>query len=959
VVGLVLALGATLMPSMTPSASADVVPGDTLWVGPAMQGYPGTGIHGIFKETPADPQNPGTPDYWGYCIEHDISARAYRDGEVVDWSDYLGANYFSDPAVQQKVLWVLAHSYPHLSLADFAAASGVSNISVNDAIEAAQYAIWRYTDLTFDAAWNWETPDSEAAYWYLVNGANASNGTTTFPSVTASVTAPAGAQQAGTLVGPFTVHTNQPTVAVTVAPSVAVTDASGTAINTSAVVDGQQLYLDLRGSTTAGSATVTVTAQGAGGSGNIISVPNTAGGTPTAADHAQTLILIEPSDATTTGSAAVTWTAAPTPSIGTTLVDQADGDHTIPAGGGTVVDTVAYQNLTPGTSYTVTGELRRKSDGSATGITGTATFTPTQANGTVDVTFTVPSGYAGEQLVAFEELKVTGQSAVVAEHKDINDAAQTVTVSPAPAIGTTLVDEADGDHTIPAGGGTVVDTIAYQNLVPGVEYTVTGELRRKSDGSATGITGTRTFTPTAANGTVDVTFTVPAGYAGQSLVAFETLTTNNGSTIVAEHKDINDAAQTVSVSPAPSIGTTLVDKGDGDHTIPAGGGIVVDTIAYQNLTPGTSYTVTGELRKKSDGSATGITGTKTFTPTQANGTVAVEFTVPAGYAGQSLVAFEELKVTGQSAVVAEHKDINDAAQTVSVSPETGSGGQSTVSLTTETSHDRVKPGDRVSDKVTITGFVPGYGATGSATLYGPFASRAEAVCTPAHAVGTVSFTPANGTVQTPSVQVNRTGYYTWVASTTADSRNTAASHACGLVSETTLVHKPSYPTPTVSTGYSNDGWTPAGRRSVDRIRIPSLGVNARTSPVGIKRGTMQVPGNVARTGQLSQSAAAGDLIGTTVIAGHVSDRHDRPGAFWKLTKIRKGKVVTVWQGGKKLRYRVTAVERFSRKAKLPDRFFSTTGAHQLVLISCADKVTTSGGGFHYRQNVVVTAVPLG
>ncbi|MCG8154480.1 VaFE repeat-containing surface-anchored protein, partial [Pimelobacter simplex] len=89
-----------------------------------------------------------------------------------------------------------------------------------------------------------------------------------------------------------------------------------------------------------------------------------------------------------------------------------------------------------------------KSDGSATGITGSKTFTPASASGTVDVTFTVPAGYAGQQLVAFEELRVAGSPTVVAEHKDINDAAQTVSVSPAPSIGTTLVDQADGDHTI-------------------------------------------------------------------------------------------------------------------------------------------------------------------------------------------------------------------------------------------------------------------------------------------------------------------------------------------------------------------------------------------------------------------------------------------------------------------------------------------------------------------------------
>jgi hypothetical protein len=75
-----------------------------------------------------------------------------------------------------------------------------------------------------------------------------------------------------------------------------------------------------------------------------------------------------------------------------------------------------------------------KSDGSATGITGSVTFTPTEANGSIDVTFVVPKGFAGEVLVAYEQLYVgtdtTGDP--VAVHEDIDDAAQTVTVEKAP-----------------------------------------------------------------------------------------------------------------------------------------------------------------------------------------------------------------------------------------------------------------------------------------------------------------------------------------------------------------------------------------------------------------------------------------------------------------------------------------------------------------------------------------------
>ncbi|WP_141004610.1 thioester domain-containing protein [Nocardioides humi] len=178
VAALALAVVAVLTPWSAPGASAEPGAGDTVYVGAKSQGYPGSGIHGVFEQTPADPGNPGTPDYWAYCIEHDVTAKPNIAAGVGTASDFLGSNHFTDPAVQARVLWVLAHSYPALSLADFATASGVPGIALNDAIEATQYAIWRYTDVGYDASWAWASDDSEDAYWYLVNGANASGGLT-------------------------------------------------------------------------------------------------------------------------------------------------------------------------------------------------------------------------------------------------------------------------------------------------------------------------------------------------------------------------------------------------------------------------------------------------------------------------------------------------------------------------------------------------------------------------------------------------------------------------------------------------------------------------------------------------------------------------------------------------------------------------------------------------------------
>lgn len=430
-----LAAVALLVPSFaTAAGAATITNGQSVWVGGTVPGSGGTAFHGVHLQTPADPKNPGTPDFYAYCIEHDIGAVPLQNGIVGAPASYLGSNHYSDPTIQGKVNWVLQHSYPTLSLTELAAAAGLPSISLFDATEATQYAIWRYTDLDFDANWNWNSSDSEATYWYLVNGANASSGSGISGDITVTITPPApGAFPAGTIAGPFIVHTNQTSAKVASSNSaVPIVDGSGSPVDVNTVVDGQQIYLDLRAATAAGATTITATVAGASGTGHIITSPRTAGGTATAGSHGQTLVLVVPGGATTSATADASWTV---PAISTTLLDAADGDHDLVFTGGTVVDTIAYKNLVPGQQYTVSGELMRKSDGSATGITGSKTFTPTTANGSVDVTFTVPSGYAGETLVAFEKL-YRGEAASgtsVATHEDIDDAAQTVVVDRKPA----------------------------------------------------------------------------------------------------------------------------------------------------------------------------------------------------------------------------------------------------------------------------------------------------------------------------------------------------------------------------------------------------------------------------------------------------------------------------------------------------------------------------------------------
>jgi hypothetical protein len=148
----------------------------------------------------------------------------------------------------------------------------------------------------------------------------------------------------------------------------------------------------------------------------------------------------------------------------------------------------------------------------------------------------------------------------------------TVTVAQAPKLATSAADQSDGDKTLDARSGTVVDTVAYEGLTPGVEYTLKGELVSSPDGERIGITGEVTFTPAQADGTVEVTFEVPAGYDGRTLVVFERAYDADG--VVATHEeDPDDPAQTVTVAQAPKLATSqkksknLPKMGDASMTL--------------------------------------------------------------------------------------------------------------------------------------------------------------------------------------------------------------------------------------------------------------------------------------------------------------------------------------------------------------------------------------------------------
>ena len=367
-----------------------------------------------------------------------------------------------------------------------------------------------------------------------------------------------------------------------------------------------------------------------------------------------------------------------TPEVGTTLKDD-QGLKTVDAKPITLVDTVSYKNLKPGTEYTVSGRLMDKETGNelSPAVTATTKFTPTSANGTVDIKFTLDaSKLGGKKVVAFEKVSEGGN--VVASHEDINDEGQTVTIkkptppappAPTPKIGTTLKDD-QGVKEVEAKQVTLVDTVKYTNLKVGKEYTVSGRLMDKETGKelSPAVTATTKFTPTATEGTVDIKFTLDASkLGGKKVVAFEKV--SEGATEVVAHEDINDEGQTVTVKkpvPNPSIGTTLKDD-QGAKEVEPKQITLVDTVKYTNLIVGKEYEVSGRLMDKETNKelSPAVTATTKFTATQADGTVDIKFTLDASkLAGKRIVAFEKVSESGK--VVASHEDINDEGQTVVV-----------------------------------------------------------------------------------------------------------------------------------------------------------------------------------------------------------------------------------------------------------------------------------------------------
>ena len=385
-------------------------------------------------------------------------------------------------------------------------------------------------------------------------------------------------------------------------------------------------------------------------------------------------------------------------SIHTTAADKVTGEKSIVAGKSvTIVDTVTLDGLKKGTKYQLKGWQMVKSENAQLLIDGQPvesdyTFTAKKSEMEVEVSYTFnASALSGKDLVTFEELynlSNPDEPVKVAEHKDIEDEGQTVTIEERVIeIHTNAADKVTDEKMIVAGKEvTVIDTVTLDGLEKGTKYQLKGWQMVKSENAQLLIDGKPvesdyTFTAKDSSMEVEIAFTFNASeLAGKELVTFEELydlSNPDEPTKVAEHKDIEDEGQTVTITERIiTMHTTATGKATGEKTIEADDKVtIVDTVTLDGLEKGVKYTLKGWEMVKSENAELLANGKRvendlTFTATDTKMEVQIEFTFNASeLAGKELVTFEELyDVTNpdEPIKVAEHKDIKDEGQTVTI-----------------------------------------------------------------------------------------------------------------------------------------------------------------------------------------------------------------------------------------------------------------------------------------------------
>ncbi len=146
------------------------------------------------------------------------------------------------------------------------------------------------------------------------------------------------------------------------------------------------------------------------------------------------------------------------------------------------------------------------------------------------------------------------------------------------------------------------------------------------------------------------------------------------------------------------------------------------------------------------------------------------------------------------------------------------------------------------------------------------------------------------------------------------------------------------------------------RSQPTRIRIPRIGVDAPTTPVGLDRNQQIAvpPLNQPKTAGWYKLGPSPGEVGTAVVVGHVDSRATGRAVFFRLGALKPGDTIEVLRNdGKKARFIIDGVAAYPKKTLPLKLVYGYTGKAQLRVITCGgayDKAARS-----YKDNIVVFA----
>jgi hypothetical protein len=140
-----------------------------------------------------------------------------------------------------------------------------------------------------------------------------------------------------------------------------------------------------------------------------------------------------------------------------------------------------------------------------------------------------------------------------------------------------------------------------------------------------------------------------------------------------------------------------------------------------------------------------------------------------------------------------------------------------------------------------------------------------------------------------------------------------------------------------------------------RLRIPSQRISTPLQRLGLAAdGTVAAPTRWQVAGWYERGPRPGQR-GPAVIVGHIDSRSG-PAVFYRLPALKRGDAVYVdRKDGSTARFRVTG-QRQVAKARFPAKaVYAPTLQPALLLMTCGGSFDRASG--HYRDNIIVTAVP--